>query len=131
MSKTVENVNFEKIRKEKKEILEAIRLPDRLELLTFDEAEKYFQTIIPKRFGPQEIILMILGITPDKPIKGKTVMMKQTFLAEKELEWDIQDLQYVSHKFGPHSFLVENILKNMEFLGLIVKKGNNKNYKYY
>lgn len=131
ISKIVEDINFEEIRKEKKEILETYKLPDRLELFTFDEAEKYFETVTPKRFGPQEILLLILGIASDKPIKGKTVMMKQAFLAEKELEWEMQDLQFVSHKYGPHSFLVENILKNMEFMGLIVKKGDSVNTKYY
>lgn len=124
-------LDMEKIHNKKLELISTLSLQDSSKLLTHDEASKVYSDLQPKKFGPVDIVLLLLGVTPDKPIKGKTMMMKQTFLSEKELTLDVQDLEFVGHRFGPHSFLMENILRNMEFLSLIKKNGTTKNPKYF
>lgn len=131
MQKKKTIINLEEIQQKRRELVSNLKLQDKTKLMTFTDASEFLSTNKPKRFGPTEIILLLLAITPDKPIKGKTMMMKQAFLTEKQLTFDIEDLEFVGHRFGPHSFLVENILKNMEFLNLIEKKGTNKNPKYF
>ena len=132
MKKKATNLqDFEKIKQEKKILIEKLFSPDRSGALTLNEASEYYEKSKPKRFGPIDMVLLLLGIFPDKPIRGKTMMMKQTFLAEKEFENDVDDLQFVGHRYGPHSFLMENILRNMEFVGLINPKGTSRNPKYY
>lgn len=123
-------LNLEEIKHKKVNLISKLSLIDKTKLLTNEEAAELYSKLEPKKFGPAEIILLLLGVIPDKPIKGKTMMMKQTFLSEKELNLDVQDLQFVGHRFGPHSFLMENILRNMEFFTLIEKKGAGKNPRY-
>ncbi|MBM2819369.1 MAG: hypothetical protein HW410_1051 [Nitrosarchaeum sp.] len=127
-----QKMTYEQRTEAKKKIISTRRLPDRSELLNYEQSLKYYNEVKPRKFGSVETILLLLGITSDKPIKGKTMMMKQTFLSEKEFKLDMQDLQFVGHKFGPHSFLIENVLKNMEFVGLVKKYGVKTNQtKYY
>ncbi len=109
----------------KKMKINKYQLNDETKLINYEEAAQIYKSIQPKEIGPEETILMLLAITPTKPIKGKTMIIKQLFLIEREIFQQIQDLKFVGHKFGPHSFLIENILKNMEFIGLI-KKSSNK-----
>ncbi len=124
-------IDIEKIHNKKLELISKLSLQDSSKLLSHEEASKVYSDLKPKKFGPIDIVLLLLGIIPDKPIKGKTMMMKQTFLTEKELSLDLQDLEFVGHRFGPHSFLIENVLRNMEFLSLIKKNGSTKNPRYY
>lgn len=119
-------INQSTVKKNEKNFKNPYRLNDNTVLLNYEEASKIYKSIKPKKLGPEDAILLLLAITPDKPIKGKTMMIKQLFLIEKEVIKQIQDLKFIGHKYGPHSFLMENILKNMEFIGLI----NNVSNRY-
>lgn len=102
------------------------KLIDETVLMDYQKAVNAFQDITPEKIGPEEIILLLLGIIPDKPIKGKTMLIKQIFLTEKDIfDNDVQELKYIAHKFGPHSFMIDNMLRNMEFIGMIKKTKNN------
>lgn len=118
---------------ERKSIAEALSpLKDGTRLYVYEDAVKYYKKIEPRKFAPDEIILMLLGSIPDKPIIGKTMMMKQTFLTAQEFfeKEELQDPKFVGHKFGPHSFLIASILKNLEYLGLIVANGQRNSISY-
>jgi hypothetical protein len=122
----------EDLKSKRDEIVARYRLNDGTALLTYEQAKRYYKKVKPKRFGPEEIVLLLLGVTPDKPVRGKTMLMKQAFLSERELlKKDLQDLKFVGHKYGPHSFLIDNVLKNLEFLDYIKRQGKSPNFSRY
>jgi hypothetical protein len=61
----------------------------------------------------------------DKPIYGRTSLMKQVFLLVNEILGmdQVQNPRYVKHRFGMYSFSVANAISTLEFAGLVERQG--------
>ena len=76
----------------------------------------------------QDIIILLLGITEDNtPIYGRTLLVKEVFLAIKEVfsRYNIkyQDPVFVPYKYGPYSFNLIDTVESMAMLGYIIRSG--------
>ncbi len=83
---------------------------------------------VGKKFSVKESLLLLLGVDPDIPLK-KTLLMKESFLFEKELSHDLnlnlESFQFFPYRFGPYSNLIDDALNSMDGL-IIIGKGNKK-----
>ena len=80
-----------------------------------------------------DAILVLLYSQREKPIFGRTMLMKQLFLFLEELsirhEPKFQDPRYVPFKYGPYSFLAMNRLENLQFAGYVEGSGRRNSRK--
>lgn len=104
--------------------------PDGTVFHSYAKARELFGEIKRKKFTISDTILLLMGSHPDKPIFGRVLLMKQTFLLTKEVltEDEVQDAKFVPYRFGMYSFSVGNALTNLEYSGYI-KRGGRKNSK--
>ena len=83
---------------------------------------------VGKKFSVKESILLLLGVDPDIPLK-KTLLMKESFLFEKELSHELklnlESFQFVPYKYGPYSEILEDTLDSMDGL-IVISNGNKK-----
>ena len=86
------------------------------------------------KYGLTEIILHVLYANKDKPINGRIAITKQIFLAIKEIftEEKVEKANFIPYKYGPYSFLITQILTNLQYDGLIQTSGqkNSSNEKF-
>ena len=91
-----------------------------------DEGE--FMTVNPKCYSKlsnrgkgriysvKELLLILLGIDSEIPLK-KTLLMKEAFLFEKELSYELNlnldSLMFVPYKYGSYSKLIDESLESM------------------
>lgn len=99
--------------------------------------ENGFTTVNPKcyshlngvgrKFSVKEALLLLLGVDPEIPLK-KTLLMKESFLFEKELSHELklnlESFQFAPYKYGPYSKKLDVTLDSMD--GLIIISGGNK-----
>jgi len=84
----------------------------------------------------RDVILLLLYAIKDKPIYGRTMLMKQVFLTYEEILKKhgivFQDPKFVPYKFGPYSFIVTQVLEDLHFAGYIRIEGrrNTKKEKF-
>ncbi|BCU68471.1 hypothetical protein HS7_19080 [Sulfolobales archaeon HS-7] len=67
-------------------------------------------------FTLDELLLIILGLEPDIPIKGRTFLTKLVFNMWNELKllgYQIEDPEFYGYKYGPYS---DFVLYNLELL---------------
>lgn len=80
-----------------------------------------------------EIILFLLYSKQDKPIFGRTMIMKQIFLTIQEIldkkNISYQDPKFVPYSYGPYSFYVTDTLTHLNFMGLLEIKGKKNSKK--
>lgn len=102
------------------------------------DEENGFTTVNPKcyshlegvgrKFSVKDSLLLLLGVDPDIPLK-KTLLMKESFLFEKELSHELnlnlESFQFFPYRFGPYSNLIDDALNSMEGL-IIIGRGNKK-----
>ena len=78
--------------------------------------EYYDKLTRGKRYSVKEMILLLLGVDADIPLK-KVLLMKEAFLFEKELSYELdlnfESLQFVPYKFGPYSNILDETLDSM------------------
>ena len=71
----------------------------------------------------REVVLALLGGHPERPVYNRIVLMKETFLFEKELaremEVPVSSLRFVPYKYGPYSKMVDDALRELEVRGLV------------
>lgn len=83
---------------------------------------------IGKKFSVKEAILLLLGVDPEIPLK-KTLLMKESFLFEKELSHELklnlESFQFVPYRYGPYSRKLEDTLDSMDGL-IVISRGNKK-----
>lgn len=101
-----------------------IVLPDESRLYTIDKATIAIEGLEAPKFLLPELILALL-YAQEKPLYGRTSMMKQIFLMVNEIVGKeyVEHPRFIPHKFGPYSYLVTNTLNNLEFTGMINRQG--------
>lgn len=100
-----------------------------------DEGE--FTTVNPKcydnqnrgnKYSIKDMLLLLLGVDADIPLK-KILLMKEAFLFEKELSYDLhlsfEPLNFIPYKYGSYSKLIDETLVEMEDL-LIIDNSSRK-----
>ncbi len=99
--------------------------PDNIKFYGLIEATKVFGQLKPVPFSLSDVILVLLYAQSDKPIHGRTLMMKEVFLTINEIlsPKRVEDPKFVPHRYGMYSFLVANRLKNLQYNGLIKVEG--------
>lgn len=120
-----------RIRKSEADRISPLR--DGSKVFLYEQAAEYYRKSVERKFAPDEIIFLLLIATPEKPIYGKTLLMKEAFLLSKEFliqTNELQDPKFIGHKYGPHSFLLEHIIYNMEAMQLLDRKGKSE-YSVY
>jgi uncharacterized protein YwgA len=102
---------------------------------SFDDLQNHYPEFLSKKniVLVRDVILLLLSIIPDKPIFGRTMVMKQIFLTYEEIfnkqEIQVQNPKFVPYDYGPYSFLVTQIISDLSFSGFIIvngKKNSNK-----
>jgi hypothetical protein len=95
--------------------------------LSFDEANELLKKITPNDYTVSDLVLILLYAHPDKPIFGRLLFIKEVFLLTKEIidkeSIKVQDVCFVPYRYGPYSFVLGNVLSNLEFLGYILRTG--------
>ncbi len=68
-----------------------------------------------------DIVMFLLYVNPKRPICGRIMLVKQVFLAIKEIFGDknVENPKFVPYKYGPYSFLLGSTLSNMRYDGVI------------
>ena len=99
--------------------------PDETIFYSYEKAKALFNEIERKRFTVSDLILLLLYSHPEKPIYGTVLLMKQVFLLTREVldKNEVQDAKFVPHHYGMYSFLVANVLTNLEYSGYIERTG--------
>ena len=79
----------------------------------------YDNLIKGRKYSVREMVLLLLGVDAEIPLK-KLLLMKEAFLFEKELSYDLElsfeSLQFIPYKFGPYSKILDETLDSMEEL---------------
>lgn len=72
---------------------------------------------------PTDVILALLGAYPDRPIINRIVLMKESFLSEKEAFPEIQvnnaPLSFIPYDYGPYSRAIDDGLDELEANGFV------------
>lgn len=73
--------------------------------------------------SPTDVILALLGAIPDRPIINRIVLMKESFLSEKEAFPDLRvnstPLRFIPYDYGPYSPAIDRGLDDLEAKGLV------------
>lgn len=73
--------------------------------------------------NPEEVILILLGSYPNRPIFTRILMMKEAFLLEKEVAKEIdliiESLSYIPYDYGPYSKKIDDSLRTLHKNGFI------------
>jgi len=102
-----------------------IELPDKTRIYSYERAKEVFRTIQQPEITVADAILLLLYAQQDKPIYGRTSLMKQVFLLIHEVlgETRVEDPKFVAKRFGMYSYFVANVVSNLEFAGFITRGG--------
>ncbi|AGB02515.1 hypothetical protein [Methanoregula formicica] len=94
-----------------------------------DEAKDSHQ----KKMLISDIILILFYSQKDKPIFGRTMLIKQLFLVFTEImeknKIETQNPKFVAHNFGPYSFTVMQIVDDLWFSHHLMIEGRKKSRK--
>jgi len=111
-------------------------LPDGTKFYNFDELESFLSGIKEKGEKPlltEDLVLILLYARADRPIYGKTMLMKEVFLMCEEILKPegvrTQDPRFVPYKYGPYSFNVMQTLETMVVANLIASSGKRNSRK--
>ena len=115
------------------EMHKILKLSDGTEILPYKEAI----AIAEKRESPdllvRDLILLLLYARRDKPIYGRTMLMKQIFLLFEEVlkkfELKVQNPKFVPYHYGPYSFTVAKVAEDLAFAGYIKIEGKKNTRK--
>lgn len=80
-----------------------------------------------------DIILILFYSQKDKPIFGRTMLIKQLFLVFTEIlegnNIKTQNPKFIPHNFGPYSFTVMQIVDDLWFSRSIIVEGRKRSRK--
>jgi uncharacterized protein YwgA len=86
-----------------------------------------------KGMSTSDLILALFYAQKDMPIKGMISLMKQSFLLEKEFtkveHIKTEDGEYISYKYGPYSYKVDEIVSILEENGIVKSYGRKSSNK--
>lgn len=113
-------------------------LPENSVILNFDQVQNELKKQIKKSESLliSDVILILLYSHINKPIYGRTLIMKQLFLLYKEIlektDLKIQDPKFIPYIYGPYSFSVMQVIDDLFFSGNIIIKGrkNSRNEEF-
>ncbi|MBQ2832585.1 hypothetical protein [Methanobrevibacter sp.] len=72
------------------------------------------------KLSAKEFILLLLNSDNQKPIKGNLFFQKEMFLIVEEVYPELrEELNFIPYNYGPYSFNLVNILKNLKKDNLI------------
>ena len=91
--------------------------------LSYEEALKRYKELPKPVLGQDELVLLLLGLL-DKPVNGRTVLMKELFLLHEELKNRIQvaSPRFYPYKYGPYSSELLLVVELLEHYGYISVK---------
>lgn len=96
---------------------------------SLDAVEKVLASLKPKKFTLADATLILLFAQKENPIYGRIMLTKEMFLLLNEvLEGEVQEPKFVAYHYGPYSFVLGNILTNLEYSGFLDRTGK-KNTK--
>ncbi|BFH73280.1 hypothetical protein SJAV_12240 [Sulfurisphaera javensis] len=99
-------------------------LPDKTRYYTLDEAEgKEFEKV---DLFISDVVLILFGLSPDKPIYSRIKYQKGLFLFYKELDkkgYTYEDPHFIPYSYGPYSFLLTQELDNLVWSNFIKVEG--------
>ncbi len=110
-----------------------LKLSDGTEILPYKEAI----AIAEKRESPdllvRDLILLLLYARKNKPVYGRTMLMKQVFLLFEEIlkkyDLKVQNPKFVPYYYGPYSFTVAKVAEDLAFAGYIKIEGKKNTRK--
>ncbi len=90
--------------------------------LSYEEALKKYKELPKPVLGQDELVLLLLGLL-DKPVNGRTVLMKELFLLHEELKNKVQvaSPRFYPYKYGPFSselLLVVELLERYDYISV-------------
>lgn len=96
---------------------------DGTRIYTYDQVAEEFDALEVPEFSLRDLALVVLG-AQDKPVHGRTLLMKEVFLMHKEvLEGRSSDPNFVPYRFGPYSFHVAGLLRALAADGILEVRG--------
>ena len=113
--------------------IEKQELGDRTRIFSFEEARKELQKKEKLDLLVRDVLLMLLYARRDKPIYGRTMLMKQVFLLFEEIlkkyDLKVQNPKFVPYYYGPYSFTVAKVAEDLAFAGYIRIEGKKNTRK--
>lgn len=92
---------------------------DGTRIYTYDQAVAEFDALEVPEFSLRDLVLVVLG-AQDKPVHGRTLLMNEAFLMHEEaLKGRSSDPNFVPYRFGPHSFHVAGLLRELAADGVL------------
>jgi hypothetical protein len=97
---------------------------------SLEAVEKILSSLKPKKFTIADATLILLYAQKENPIYGRIMLTKEMFLLLNEVleEGEVQEPKFVAYHYGPYSFVLGNILTNLEYSGFLDRTGK-KNSK--
>lgn len=96
---------------------------DKTKIYNHKKASKIFQNLKTTKFSLQDMI-MILLFAQDKPVHGRTLLIKELFLLYmRQLSDDAQNPKFVPYRLGPYSFHLMETVSTMNLNGYLQVKG--------
>jgi len=111
-------------------------LPDGTRLYSYDELRSKLSELRSSkvhRLLARDSVLILLYSHKERPICGRTALMKQLFLFFEEVakkhELPSQEPRFVPYRYGPYSFLMMNTVESLWHSGYIVIEGRKNSRK--
>lgn len=97
---------------------------------SLEAVQKVLEGLKPKKFTLSDATLILLYAQSENPIFGRIMLTKEMFLLLNEVleKNDVQESKFVAYHFGPYSFVLGNVLSNLESAGFVDRTGK-KNSK--
>ena len=96
---------------------------DGTRIYSYKEAVEVFDALEVETFSISDLVLIVLG-AQDKPVHGRTLLMKEVFLLYEEVLKDKSyNPRFVKYRLGPYSFHVKEALSVLSTDGLLERSG--------
>lgn len=96
---------------------------DGTRIYAYKEAAEAFDAMEVETFSIQDLVLIVLG-AQDKPVHGRTLLMKEVFLLYEEVLKDRSyNPRFVKYRLGPYSFHVKEALRGLGTDGILERRG--------
>lgn len=97
---------------------------DGTRIYPYREAMEAFEALPRRTFSLSDLVLVILG-AQDKPVHGRTLLMKEVFLLyEQVLKDRSSDPKFVKYRLGPYSFHITDLLRTLALDGVLERHGS-------
>mgnify|MGYP000032262158 CR=1 FL=1 len=99
-------------------------LDDGTKLYDYVEAVRLQKVFSRPQITVDELVLFLLSLS-ERPVIGRISLFKELFLLYEEIKEkiQIQNPKFVSYKYGPYSFYIQETLDWLEYSGFIERRG--------